>query len=39
MEPIAWIPYMNIPECDATLPDAPCKENAVPTPRAKEGEG
>ena len=38
MEPIAWIPYRNIPECDATLPVAPCNEAAVPKPRAEEGE-
>ena len=38
MEPIAWIPYRNIPECDVTLPVAPCNETAVPTPRAEEQE-
>ena len=38
-EPIAWIPYRNIPECDTTLPAAPCNETAVPTPRAEEQEG
>lgn len=39
MEPIAWIPYRNLPECDVTLPVAPCNETAVPTPRAEEQEG
>lgn len=32
MEPIAWIPYMNIPESSTSLPVSPCNAEAVPTP-------
>lgn len=32
MEPIAWIPYRNVPEYSNTPPIAPHKESAVPTP-------
>ena len=36
MEPIAWIPYRNIPKNDMVLPVAPCNEDAVPTPPTPE---
>ena len=36
MEPIAWIPYRNIPKNDMVLPVAPCNEDAVQTPPTPE---
>lgn len=38
VEPIAWIPYKNIPDCNIQLPIAPHKEGAVPTPSRQEDE-
>ena len=36
MEPIAWVPYRNVPERNICLPTAPCNEQAVPTPPLPE---
>ena len=37
VEPIAWIPYLNIPDVQTDYPNAPCNADAVPTPPKKEG--
>ena len=36
IEPIAWIPYTNIPENTMKLPVAPCNVDTVPTPIMEE---
>ena len=36
-EPIAWIPYKNLPNVDIYLPIAPHNVDAVPTPHEQRG--